>query len=278
MADRSDKDDKRSDEEAGDRPQDPLVERLRPDPSEPPTRVMVLEGLLGDSDRPGFRRLYFTRELDHYAEFRTDQALSVEAIPEDRPPWPGQEATRVTLPRDATVDYTRSRVARPLDEFDLDVRLGPARGFGPGAATWEAECPGATWGECPTFVTCVSCPDTCQITICRGRTCIDSPTCDIECPTRAPTCRRTCETCRTRCDTCVTCNTCQTQCDTCVQTCEATCGPTCVTCTCPTQCNTCPPICRPTRQIGCTFETCFPTRCDTCVTCFPGCLTGAFCA
>jgi hypothetical protein len=268
MADDSDKDDKRSDEEPGDRPQDPLVERLRPDPSEPPTPVMVLEGLLGDSDRPGFRRLYFTRELDHYAEFRADQALSIEAIPEDRPPWPGQEATRVTLPRDATVDYTRTRVARPLDEFDLDVRLGPARGFARGAVTWEAECPGATWGECPTSLTCVSCPDTCQITICRGRTCIDSPTCDIECPTRAPTCRRTCQTCRTRCDTCVTCNTCQTQCDTC--------APTCVTC--PTGCdNTCTPTCRPTCGFACTFDTCLRTRCETCITCFPGCLTRDFC-
>jgi hypothetical protein len=33
--------------------QDPYVERLRPDPSQPPERVRVLEGLLGDSDREG---------------------------------------------------------------------------------------------------------------------------------------------------------------------------------------------------------------------------------
>jgi hypothetical protein len=37
--------------------QSPFVERLRPDPSQPPQGVSVLEGLLGDSDRPGFRRL-----------------------------------------------------------------------------------------------------------------------------------------------------------------------------------------------------------------------------
>jgi hypothetical protein len=276
MADRSDKDDERSEEDLEKRPQDPFVERLRPDPSEPPTRVMVLEGLLGDSDRAGFRRLYFTSELDHYAEFRADQVLSVETLPADRPPFLGQEATRVTLPRDATVDYTRTRTARPVDEFDLDVRLGPAGGMIPGPGTWEAECPGPTWGECPTFVTCVSCPDTCQITICRGRTCIDVNTCDFElCPTRAPTCRRTCDTCRTRCDTCVTCNTCQTQCETCTPTCA----------TCPTQCDTCAPTCRgtcgptctPTCGFACTAVTCQPTRCDTCITCFPRCLTGEFC-
>ena len=279
MADRSDKDDERSEEDLGSRPQDPFVERLRPDPSEPPTRVMVLDGLLGDSDRPGFRRLYFTSELDHYAEFRADQVLSVETLPADRPPFPGQESTRVTLPRDATVDYTRTRTARPVDEFDLDVRLGPAGGMIPGPGTWEAECPGPTWGECPTFVTCVSCPDTCQITICRGRTCIDVNTCDFElCRTRSPmaTCRRTCETCRTRCDTCVTCATCETQCETCTPTCitcPTGCGETCT----PTCRQTCAPTCSPvciTRDLTC--ETCLRTQCDTCFTCTPRCPT-AFC-
>jgi hypothetical protein len=47
--------------------QDPYVERLRPDPSQPPEAVRILEGLLGDSDREGYRRLYFNRELDYYA-------------------------------------------------------------------------------------------------------------------------------------------------------------------------------------------------------------------
>jgi hypothetical protein len=273
MADRSDKDDKRSEEDIEKRPQDPFVERLRPDPSEPPTPAMVLEGLLGDSDRAGFRRLYFTSELDHYAEFRADQVLSVETLPADRPPFLGQEATRVTLPRDATVDYTRTRTARPVDEFDLDVRLGAAGRMVPGPGTWEAECPGPTWGECPTFVTCGSCPDTCQITICRGATCIDVNTCEFEvcetrqprCRTRAPTCR-TCETCRTRCDTCVTCVTCETQCQTCTPTC-ITCPTGCeVTCdTCRTRCDTC--------GIACTVDTCRRTLCDTCITCTPRCPT-----
>jgi hypothetical protein len=49
-------------DESGDaakRPQDPFVGRVRPDPAQPPTPVVELVGLLGDSDRPGFRRLYF---------------------------------------------------------------------------------------------------------------------------------------------------------------------------------------------------------------------------
>jgi hypothetical protein len=81
-------DDERPDGSPADRPQDPLVGRLRPDPSQAPQAVLVREGLLGDSDRAGFRRVYFTRELDRYAEFRAEDALAVEAIPADQPPFP----------------------------------------------------------------------------------------------------------------------------------------------------------------------------------------------
>jgi hypothetical protein len=116
-----------NDEERRDREelgQDPFVERMRPDPSEPPEQVRILEGLLGDSDREGYKRLYFTRELDHYAEFRAEDVVFTEPIPSDEPPFLGQEATRVGIRRDATVEFTRVRTPRPVDEFDLDVRLG----------------------------------------------------------------------------------------------------------------------------------------------------------
>jgi hypothetical protein len=216
---------------------DPYVEQARPDPTQPPEPVRTLEGLLGDSDRSGYRRLYFSREFDNYAEFRDEDVVRREPIPADQPPFFGLDATRIHLRRDATVEYTRVQTPRPVDEFDLDVRLGAV-----GAAqrlapqTWEAECPGPTWGDCPTFFTCV-CGDTVQITICRGATCIDVNTCD--------TCARTCFTCET-------CETCDTQCG------QPTCSPTCQTCL--TRCNqqTCAPTCR----------TC-PTRCNqpTCVTC-----------
>src|SRR5215207_11283373 len=83
-----------------------FVERIRPDPSEPPERVRILEGLLGDSDREGYRRLYFTPELDYYAEFRAEDVLFSEPIPSDQPPFLGQEATTVGIRRDATIDYT----------------------------------------------------------------------------------------------------------------------------------------------------------------------------
>lgn len=113
--------------DAAGRPQDPIVARRRPDPAQPPEPSLRMLGFLGDSDRPGFRRLYFTRDLDYYAEFRADDAVDIEAIPAEQPPFRGDEATRLTLRRDATVEYTRVRTGRPLDEFDLDVRLSRRR-------------------------------------------------------------------------------------------------------------------------------------------------------
>jgi hypothetical protein len=119
-------------------PQDPLVERLRPDPSQPPQAVLTLAGLLGDSDRPGFRRLYFTRDLDYYAEFQTEDVLDIASIPAEQPPFLGHDATRVTLKRAATIEYTRVRSPRAIDEFDEtapQVRraapLSMSRGDGP---------------------------------------------------------------------------------------------------------------------------------------------------
>jgi hypothetical protein len=108
--------------------QDPYVEKRRPDPSQPPEEVRIQEGLLGDSDREGYKRLYFTRELDHYAEFRTEDVTFTEPIAPDQPPILGQQATRVGIKRNATIEYTRVRTPRPVDEFDLDVRLAAPRG------------------------------------------------------------------------------------------------------------------------------------------------------
>ena len=109
-----------------DRPQDPIVTSLRPDPAQPPEPVLRMSGFLGDSDRPGFRRLYFTRSVNYYAEFRVEDVVHMAAIPANAAPFLGDEATRVALRRGATIEYTRTRTGRPLDQFDLDVQLGRA--------------------------------------------------------------------------------------------------------------------------------------------------------
>src|SRR5262245_16689131 len=46
--------------------QDPLVERLRSDPSQPP--AVEYQGFLGHSEKEGYWRLYLTRALDDYLE------------------------------------------------------------------------------------------------------------------------------------------------------------------------------------------------------------------
>jgi len=230
--------------DGADRSQDPLVERLRPDPSEPPELTKTLEGALGDSDRPGFRRLYFTAELDSYAEFRSEDVLSVADVPADQPPFLGESATRVTLRRDAVVDFTRTQQGRLDDEFDLDVRLAAGAGapgqgrpltFGePGCLeTFGFGCqepgPIETFGfdcnifteactvGCPTFqATCITCRTACQNTC--GRTCVTCVTCFTCGRTCGPTCGQTCETCSPRCrPTRITCPT----------GCQNTCGPAC---------------------------------------------------
>jgi hypothetical protein len=227
--------------------QDPHVERLRPDPSEPPTPVRVLQGLLGDSDREGYKRLYFSRELDYYAEFRRNDVVYSEPIAPEQPPFVGLDAKRVGIRRDATIEYTRVRAPRPVDEFDLDIRLGGAPGRA-GAlllgtqATCQTVCEG-TCHTCQTLCqdTCVTCETVCQAT------------CQATCETRCgqATCQATCQTCHTQClqDTCATC---RTQCGQ--ATCQATCGHqhTCFGDTCPaTICNTCDPGCIPTEIQPC---------------------------
>jgi hypothetical protein len=180
------------------RPQDPHVERLRPDPSQPPQQARTLVGFFGDSDRPGMRRLYFTEALDSYAEFRTDDVLSLVPVPAEQAPFPGHQVTKVMLRRDATVDYTYTHTPKPVDEFDLDAQFSssPITPFLPRPTS-------------PTVCLVASgCNELCVLTL---LTC----TCDTQCG--QPTC-----TCNTQCGqpTCAQTCTCNTQCgqQTCVQT------------------------------------------------------------
>jgi hypothetical protein len=202
------------DDRGAKRPQDSFVEKVRPDPAQPPERVVVFDGLLGDSDRPDRRRIYFSRELDSYAEVRTDDIVDASPIPEDQPPFVGLEATRLMVRRDAVIEYTQVSTGQEADEFDLDLRVAS----GPAAErqdTWRTECyPITRCGDCePT----------------EGRTCRTCRTC------------QTCNTCQTRCgqltcdNTCgqATCNTCQTRCGQATCNCFGTCINTrCGTCLC----------------------------------------------
>ena len=65
-------------------PQHPRILRLNPEPSQPAKGIVYLVGLLGNSDRPGYQRLYLTTSLDYYAEFLTSDIVRSEAVPADR--------------------------------------------------------------------------------------------------------------------------------------------------------------------------------------------------
>jgi hypothetical protein len=241
-----------SDETPKELPQHPLVDRMKPEPGQVTKKLVTLIGLPGKSDRANYQRLYLTAKLDYYAEFLISDMAHTAAVPAEQSPIAGQEATSVSLPRDATIQYTWATSAQPMDEFDLDVRLGT-----PGATM-------ATIGVATRVATCFpdggGCTDATCDTCGKHATCFTCDTCQTRCG------QATCHTCETRCGqaTCVaTCNTCQTQCN------QATCSPTCQTCntqcgqaTCAT-CNTCQTQC---NQATC--HTCH-TRCEqaTCVTC-----------
>ena len=246
----------------GELPQHPHVERMKPDPARPPKKHLVLVGLPGKSDRPGYQRLYLTAKLDYYAEFAAADILDAEAVPPERSPLAGSEATEVTLRRDATIQYVWSQSAEQLDDFDLDIRLGTAgspAGMG-GMATMVATCfPDGTC-KCvtypchPTFVeTACGCKPT-YVATCYG-TCA---TCETHCEA---SCAGTCITCAGTCVTCITCaGTCY---ETCVQTCAGTCAQTCAA-TCAQTCAQTCANCRPTIA-----ETCAYTCHGTCATCAP---------
>jgi hypothetical protein len=170
-------------------PQHPLVDQLKPDPSQPAKRAISLTGLPGNSDRPGYQRLYLTTRLDYYAEFLTSDMVSAEAVPADQSPLPGHEATRVNIGREATIHYIRVRSPQPVDEFDLDVRLGAQSAAGAPHATILNGCTD----------TCHTACDTCPHTACDT------------CPPTA------CGTCHTHCGTCPANATCAGH-GTCVNT------------------------------------------------------------
>jgi hypothetical protein len=143
---------------------DPRVSSGRPDPAAAPARTTTLRGFFGDSDREGFRRLYLTKDLDYYVEFRVDDVVSIVDIPPDRQPFPGEQATEVSLRREATVEFTRTRTLEPPDEFDLDIRFAPrrqARGRGQRSPRnrWTA---GFTECCVPYTVEDPTCPETCD--------------------------------------------------------------------------------------------------------------------
>lgn len=214
------------------RPPDPFVAARISNPGEPPAPSFQLAGLLGDSDREGFRRLYLNTSLDYYVEFRSEDVLTVEAVQPEAAPFVGLDATRVTLKRDATVNYVRSRTG-PEEGFELDAQAAMAGGFGPDAGDITGTLPTDLTPTLPQSAVGGCVPADTIVNECfRTRfTCVGA-----NCFTRQRTCfQATCRTCGdATCLTCggATCHTCfQVTCRTCNDATCRTCGQvTCRTC------------------------------------------------
>jgi len=194
-----------SDETPQPLPPHPLVRRLKPDPSQPAERVTELIGLPGDSDRPGHQRLYLTARLDYYAEFQVREILHSEAVAADQSPLSGLDATRVHLRRDATISYTWTRSPQPVDEFDLDVRLGRTSAADPRLLTILPLCTAACFTALGNLCEMSRIDTQCHSCVCRVPP-VEEPLaftiqagCTEACHTLLNTCRATvCENaCRT---------------------------------------------------------------------------------
>lgn len=206
------------------RPADPFVAARISNPGEAAKPTLQLAGLLGDSDREGFRRLYLNTRLDYYLEFRTADVLAIESVSPDQLPFVGLDATRITLPQGASVDYVRTRRSSSEDDFALDPAAARIGGLGGNGGIFQTEvdtilqsintcgfCDPSLWGPCVD--TLATCPATCD-------TCV---TCGAACRTI-----QTCLSCDGTCATCFTCG--QATCVTCRQAgCGVTRG-TCLTC------------------------------------------------
>ena len=108
-----------------------FTESLVPDPSQPPPRTIVLEGLVGRSPKEGYWRLYFNEELSNYAEFKEEDLRHQESIPREHYPLPGLEANKVWLDADAQVDFTNTESRRVQAEFLRgDIAEGSLMGAG----------------------------------------------------------------------------------------------------------------------------------------------------
>ena len=176
-----------------DRPQDPIVDRLKRDPSQPTAPTLTLIGFFGESDRPGYRRLYFTarpwttspNSAPRMSCTSPRSRLSSRRSSASKPPGFRSVATPPSI--------TRARAPHALDEFDLDVKLRArpmrraGRPLGKKDETLVVTCETRV-AACDTEANCET-----QAVCNTQATCETQVTCDTNCGSNCIW--RTCETC-----------------------------------------------------------------------------------
>lgn len=107
--------------------QDPLVDRLRPDPSQPPVDAIALTGYLGKGTAEQQWRLYMTPRLNEFVEIAEADILSQESMATEQNPL---APSRVWVKHDAKLAYTRLDSRQVQAEF---LKGEITRGFLPRA-------------------------------------------------------------------------------------------------------------------------------------------------
>jgi hypothetical protein len=90
--------------------QHPLVDALRPDPTQPPADVAVLQGFLGKSPTEGVWRLYLTPALDEYVEIPESDIVHAQDLPDGG-------GTIVWVPKSLSLPHTRTQSQQVQADF-----------------------------------------------------------------------------------------------------------------------------------------------------------------
>jgi hypothetical protein len=95
--------------------------------------TVTLTGLFGKSEDAEKRRVYFSPQLNRYAEFSASDVVRYDPVPAAQSPVPGYDATRVTLKRGSPIELTQTsnESVTADDQFDLDFRVGTAGPLSP---------------------------------------------------------------------------------------------------------------------------------------------------
>lgn len=157
--------------------EDPLVERLLPDPSQPPPELMKLIGFLGRDAEQGYWRVYFTTHLDNYVRVAEADIVASQPLESSRAE---PARTEVLVKREAKLQHTRT-VSRQTQAAFLQGDI--ASGFLEGTSTQLTRAPQALGLISLSLVTIA----TVTIAICEPET--------SDCPTEAGTSRTSCCLC-----------------------------------------------------------------------------------
>jgi hypothetical protein len=118
----------RQGDDSGSLSEDPLVQRLVPEPDKLPPSVRLLCGFLGRCSRDGFWRLYLTEELNEYVEFAEEDAVATEPQSSEK-----EGGTRIWIKSAANVVHTRVESRELRAEFLEGEITGGIVGTTPGA-------------------------------------------------------------------------------------------------------------------------------------------------